>query len=63
MAWLAAAGPGPGPAFAKDDELPPIKDSEGWGPGCSPAYQSWCQSNLKNYAGQPCGEIKFYIRW
>jgi len=59
MAGLIAASAGP--AFAKD-ELPPIKDSEPFGPGCSPDYQQWCNENLKNHAGQRCGDIKFYVR-
>ena len=60
MAWLLAAGAGP--ANAKDDELPPTDSTKPWGPGCSPDYQRWCQENLKNYAGQKCGDIKIYVR-
>ena len=60
MAWLLAAGPGP--TFAKDDQLPPTDDTKPWGPGCSPDYQRWCHDNLKNYAGQPCADINIYVR-
>jgi hypothetical protein len=59
MAGMFAASAGP--AFAKD-ELPPIKDSKSSGGACSPDYQKWCHDNLTNYAGQPCGDIKFYVR-
>jgi len=60
MAWLVAVGPGP--AFAKDPELPPTDAETPFGPGCSPDYQQWCHENLKNYAGQSCRDIKIYVR-